>query len=383
MNKIELEATGGDGLANVDYLKVSGNSPSAGDCGGQTSSSSSSSSGNSNSSSSSSSSSGNAPPLIDSSKLMGWATQGGGTTGGGNKNPIKVSSMSALNKEAGGSGAKVIHVSGKLSGTLKVGSNKTIIGMPGTEIKSGGNALNLKGSKNVIIKNIAFYGKPDGSADTVLIHGGSRIWLDHVELVDGGDGMLDIVHGSNYITISWSKFRYTKQTGHQNASLISHSDKAGDSGKMKISFHHNWWAENIAERQPRVRFGQVHIFNNLYVATQGFTSYAIRAGYKANILSERNIFIDFSGQSRAASDAKRKTGEALVFNYAFSKNDSVLETIDDVFINCTDRGVDADDVEGGTFGRGKAFRPPYSYKMDHTDNLEAAIRAGAGPTLRP
>lgn len=287
--------------------------------------------------------------------------------------------MSDLNSQAGGSSSKVIHVSGQLSGTLTVGSNKTIIGMPGTRIKSGGAALKIGSSSNVIIKNIHFQGDPDGSADMANIDGGHHIWIDHCNLVDGGDGMLDIVHGANYITISWCKMWYTEQTGHQNAFLISHSDSAGDDGKMKVTFHHNWWSENIAERQPRVRFGQVHIFNNLYVATQGFTSYAIRAGYKANIRSESNVYIDFSGQSKAAGDAKHEYGECLVFNYAFNKGDSTLQTINDVFINCTERGIDADDVEGGTFGNGTAFRPPYDYSLDPTASLEAAVKANAGP----
>lgn len=313
--------------------------------------------------------------------LMGWATQGGGTKGGGNSKAVNVSSLSACNKAAGGSGSKVIYLSGKHKGKLKVGSNKTIIGKPGTEIRGGG-ALSLKGSKNVIIKNIKFIGSPNGSGDTGNFHSSRNIWLDHCEFVDGGDGMLDIVHGCNYITISWCKFWYTKQTGHQNAMLISHSDGAKDSGKMNITLHHNWWWKNVAERQPRVRFGKVHIFNSLYEATKGFTSYAIRPGYKANILSESNVFKDFTGKSKAAGDAKHKTGECLVFNYAFNKKNSTLETKNDVFINCTKKGIDADDVEGGTFGNGKAFKPPYNYTVDPTSSLEAAIKAGAGPTLK-
>ncbi len=32
----------------------------------------------------------------------------------------------------------------------------------------------------------------------------------------------------------------------------------------RITFHHNWWSTNVAERMPRVRFGQVHAFNNYY-----------------------------------------------------------------------------------------------------------------------
>lgn len=202
------------------------------------------------------------------------------------------------------------------------------------------------------------------------ISGGHHIWIDHFNLVNGGDGLLDIRDGADYITISWSKIWYTGQTDHQNAMLIGHSESNdSDSGKLNVTFHHNWWAENIAERQPRVRFGRVHIYNNLYVATPGFTSYAIRTGYKANIRSERNIFRDFTGQSIDASDAENEYGECLVFNYAFNKDDSILQTIEDVFINCTERGIDADNVEGGTFGNGTTFNPPYHYPSPYMYKL--------------
>src|SRR4029077_4470230 len=60
---------------------------------------------------------------------IGWATVSGGTTGGGNATPKGVSSLSQLNAAVGGSGAAVIHVSGRISGTVNVGSNKTIWGL--------------------------------------------------------------------------------------------------------------------------------------------------------------------------------------------------------------------------------------------------------------
>lgn len=310
-------------------------------------------------------------------EILGWATMEGGTTGGGTAMPQLVDSLAALNAAAGGSDPRVIYVSGKFSGRLSVGSNKTIIGLPGTEIRNGGNVLSLPGSKNVIIRNIAFIGAPDGGDDMAVISGGSHIWLDHLELVDGGDGMLDIVGGSNYITISWCKMRYTEQTGHQNAMLLSSSNTSGDQGKNKVTMHHNWWAENVAERMPRVRFGQVHIFNNLYVATPNFTYYAIRCGFDANVRSERNVFRDFSGTSPLYNN-----GAVLVFNYFDGSGSSVLESVDDVFINCTERAVDSNGAEGGTFSKGTAFTPPYPYTSGSTDTLEAAVRMGAGPTLQ-
>jgi hypothetical protein len=57
----------------------------------------------------------------------------------------------------------------------------------------------------------------------------------------------------------------------------------------------------------------------------------------------------------------------------------ILESVGDVFINCTDSAIDHDGVPGGTFGKGAAFKPPYSYTLDPTENLEKIIKAYAGP----
>jgi pectate lyase len=312
-------------------------------------------------------------------ELIGWASVSGSgittTTGGGNTTPVVVKSLSDLNSQASGSTARVIHVDGQFSGTLKVGSNKTIIGLPGAKITSSGAVLQIGSSTNVIIKNMHFQGSPDGSADMANINGGHHIWIDHCNLVNGGDGMLDIVGTSDFITISWCKLWYTAQTAHQNAILLASSNGSSESrGHMNITFHHNWWAENVTERMPRVRFGKVHILNNLYEATLGWTYYAIRCGYEANVLSENNVYKDFTGNSKAYNN-----GATLVFNYFDGSSSSVLESNGDVFINCTASAKDYDGVLGGTFDNGDAFTPPYSYAPAATDSLEALIKAGAGP----
>jgi pectate lyase len=95
----------------------------------------------------------------------------------------------------------------------------------------------------------------------------------------------------------------------------------------------------------------VHVFNNLYEATPGWTYYAIRAGVGANIRSEHNIYKDFTGTS-VYQDAP-----TLAFNYHDGDSSSVLETIGDEFINCTESAEDHDGVLGGTFGKGTAFTP--------------------------
>jgi pectate lyase len=311
--------------------------------------------------------------------LIGWAAVAGSglttTTGGGNATPVTVTSLSELNSQASGSTAKVIYVSGQFSGTLSVGSNKTIIGLPGAKITSSGAVVSIGSSSNVIIKNMHFQGSVDGSADMANINGGHHIWIDHCNLVNGGDGLLDITGTSDFITISWNRIWYTSKTEHQCAVLLASSNSSTEGrGKLNITFHHNWWAENIQERQPRVRFGKVHILNNLYEATPNWTYYAIRCGWEANVRSENNVYKDFTGTTAAYNNAA-----VLVFNYFDGSSSSVLQSFGDQFINCTPSATDSDGVLGGTFSKGTCFTPPYTYGMDPTTNLEAAIKAGAGP----
>ena len=52
--------------------------------------------------------------------------------------------------------------------------------------------------------------------------------------------------------------------------------------------HHNWYAKNVIERMPRVRYGQVHVFNNYYSSDR--TNYVIGVGVEAQILLEASYF---------------------------------------------------------------------------------------------
>jgi pectate lyase len=82
-----------------------------------------------------------------------------------------------------------------------------------------------------------------------------------------------------------------------------HVDK--DGGKLRVSYIGNHF-ENIQQRGPRVRFGQVHVLNNYFVGStdhpqypmvsegQGGNSYFLGAGYESRIFSEGNAF-DYSG----------------------------------------------------------------------------------------
>ncbi|HYD53210.1 MAG TPA: hypothetical protein VEA99_11300, partial [Gemmatimonadaceae bacterium] len=290
--------------------------------------------------------------------LEGWATVGGTVTGGGNAAPITVTTLSALNSAAAGTTPAVIVVSGTISGNVTIGSNKTIQGANASATIRG--SIRMSGSANVILRNlnIVGYNCSDNSdcqsgADAIGVQNGAHhLWFDHLAISDGSDGNLDFTHAADNITVSWCKFFYTgRPGGHQFSNLIGHSDgNAGeDTGRLRITFHHNWWAEGVGERMPRVRFGQVHVYNNLYTASGN--NYCIAPGAGASVLVENNVF---SG-----------VNDPIDLGYG----DGAATVRGNLFVN----------VSGNTTGRGTAFTPPYAYHLQPASEVEAAVRAGAGP----
>src|SRR5215831_5109920 len=245
---------------------------------------------------------------------VGFASLNGGTTGGGSATPQVVTTLSQFNTAAKGTTAAVIFVSGNLGqGTATIGSNKTIVGCSGTNPTLSGH-VKITSSTNLIIRNLNIVGfncaPPDvdtsnggqcqNGQDAITVQKSHNIWFDHDAISDGSDGNLDIVHGSDDITVSFTKFFYSSKradpndtgaAGHRFSDLIGGSDSNGseDSGHLNITWHHDWWAQNVVERQPRVRFGKNHFFNNLW--TSSGNNYCIGTGHSANLLVQNNAFV--------------------------------------------------------------------------------------------
>jgi len=128
----------------------------------------------------------------------GWASQNGGTTGGGNAQAITVTTLADLQNYASSSTPRVIFVNGVIgsgvSTRVSVGSNKTIIGLPGATLNGG---FDIKNVSNVIIRNMRIQGPGaidvDG-VDCITVDNSTNVWLDHLEIFDGQDGNTDIVN---------------------------------------------------------------------------------------------------------------------------------------------------------------------------------------------
>jgi pectate lyase len=298
-----------------------------------------------------------------------------GTTGGGNATPQVVTTVDAFKAAVSGTAKGVVYLNAVLPpASVAIGSNKTIVGVCGAEFHGH---LGFSHSANVIVRNLKIvgYGVGDCSkdpafdasvgcssgADAVSISSASHhVWVDHCDISDGTDGNLDINAGSDFITISWTKFHYTPRTdnvgddstgaaGHRFSNLIgSGDDVPEDVGHLNVTWHHNWWADNVNQRMPRTRRGKIHVVNNLF--TSGGNSYCTNAGFETHLLVENNVY---SGVKNPLSpDAN---GDMLARNNVFSN------------------------TSGTTMANGTGFTPPYSYAPEPTGSLQAAIMSGAGP----
>ncbi|WP_437276549.1 hypothetical protein WME90_35635 [Sorangium sp. So ce375] len=208
--------------------------------------------------------------------VPGFASVAGGTTGGGTdlSSAITVDSMSALQNAAKGSTPAIILVKpGNYSGTLAPGANKTIIGVgPGVTIM-GNIRMSGDGVHNIILRNLAVRGARCASyeeckagADAVYTgNGAHHVWLDHLDISDGQDGNCDITQGADYVTVSWARFYYTYDKEHRFSNLIAGSDDEPASvGKLHITYMNSHWGERVDTRQPRGRYGNVHMLNNYH-----------------------------------------------------------------------------------------------------------------------
>ena len=291
---------------------------------------------------------------------IGWATQNGGTTGGGSIAPITVTTLIDLQTQAKASGAKVIYVSGTMgtgvSTRVAVAANKTIIGLPGATLIGG---FDVKAS-NVIIRNMKIQGPGSvdvNGVDCITIDGASNVLIDHCDLYDGQDGNMDIVNGANYVAVTWCKFSYTSaSSNHQFCNLLGNSDsKTSDRTKLKITMMYNWWTAGCVERMPRVRYGQVHVVNNLFDSKNA--SYCVRAGIEADILVEANYF------------------DAVKTPIDLYQNNFTAVTQKNNFFSGT---------TGNTNGSGTAFTPPYALAITAAANVKALVSnatCGAGATM--
>ncbi len=279
---------------------------------------------------------------------------------------------------------------------INVGSNKTIFGL-GEDATIHKGTLNLDDVSNVIVRNIHFAdsydlfpawdgtdgdeGNWNSEYDLIQIRESDHVWIDHNTFTDGDrpdhaepevfgrrvqhhDGAVDIVNASSFVTLSNNHVQ-----NHDKTHLIGSSDsRETDRGQLKVTLASNWF-ENSGQRAPRVRFGEVHVFNNLYEGSANAQypfNYALGAGFESKIYSEANAFemgegvapTDIIGLYKGVAlydEGSLFNGEPVDLVAAFNEANSDAQLSTDV-----------------------GWVPPYDYEVKPAAEVAEQVRANAG-----
>ena len=277
---------------------------------------------------------------------------GAGTTGGGSASAVTVSTLDAFKSAVTGASSKVVKVNGliSLSGQVDVGSNTTVLGVGSASGFTGG-GLRLKNVTNVVVRNLNI-SKSVAPADGITVQASTKVWIDHNAFssdLDHGkdyyDGLVDISHASDYVTVSWNTFK-----NHYKGSLVGHSDNnaSEDTGHLRVTYHHNWF-DQVNSRIPSLRFGTGHFYDNYVVGAET----AVHSRMGAQMFVQNNVF--------------RDTEVAVTTN-----RDSDVDGYANLSGN--DLGGAATEIsQVGTF-----TSPPYSYTAEPASTVVASVTAGAG-----
>lgn len=209
---------------------------------------------------------------------IGYASVNGKTTGGAGGQTVTVTTLAALTSALSSKSPMIIQVSGTITGTglLQVESNKTILGLRGSQLIGAG--LLIYNKSNVIVRNMTI-SKVRTYSNIIIKEGSHHVWVDHCDLGservsdwDYYDGLLDVGTGADYVTLSWNKLH-----DNHKAMLIGFSyTRPDDANHLNVTVHHNLFS-NISERTPDARYGNVHVFNN----------YMLNAGYVGSLMGAK------------------------------------------------------------------------------------------------
>ncbi|KAF2968001.1 hypothetical protein GQX73_g5555 [Xylaria multiplex] len=287
---------------------------------------------------------------------VGYCTLNGGTTGGTGGTTTTVSTLAQFTAAAQAEGPAVILVSGSLTGAVKVNvtSNKSIIGKAGSSLTGIG--LTILGQSNVIIRNLKSSKVLAEYGDVVTVQKSSNVWIDSCDFSadldhdkDYYDGLVDIVHASEWVTVSNTYFH-----DHWKGSLVGHSSNNGDedTGHLHVTFYGNWF-HNINSRTPMYRFGTGHLFNS-YFSNMGDT--VVNTRDNAQMLIESSVWESCPKKGIFTNDSNVGPGYAVVndIDLGGSQNLAPVGTLTSV---------------------------PYSYKLLGSANTKASVQANAGQKL--
>lgn len=237
-------------------------------------------------------------------------------------------------------------------------------------------------ANNIIIRNINFrQPKANNGADAVSMQECEGVWVDHCTFTslnqtkDYEDGSTDITHGSKNVTVSWNHYILT-----QKSCLVGHSNSQTTDTEITATFHHNWFDQS-SSRHPRVRFGKVHVYNNLF---DGNTTYGVGSAYGAKVLVEYNYFdgvqLPTDICTYPAKESNESNLQGSVAGYLYATQDVLVnrpEKAKDPYplTNVKYKSYQGETITPLTYAD---FKPAYDYIVTPAEDVPTVVKGGAG-----
>lgn len=284
-----------------------------------------------------------------------------GVTGGGTGQVVHAKSRSDFEKYVSGAEARVVILDVDITGggmqdlqdQITIGSNKTIIGA-GAGKALNGICLDISHQSNIILRNISL---TKGRVDGISMRTCHHVWIDHCDLSNSYDGLLDFTVASNYMTVSWTKLHDHDKVSITNSGTAHYEDY----GKERVTFAHCWFANNV-QRNPRIGYGLMHIYNCYWT---DISSYCIGFHSQAQVLSEYNYF-----SSSARKAFNNQYANVLPYCGYLTDNGSYLD------------GSSPKTASDQTY-TGISYTPKtyYDYEFDQTavNDVPNDVKGGVGP----
>ncbi len=286
---------------------------------------------------------------------------------------------------------------------MDIPSNTTIVGADRRSTITGA-ALRVNGASNVIVRNLTLrdaadcfpaWDPTDGDEGNwnseydllQIINGAAHVWVNHAAFTDAPnldstqpsyfgrpyqvhDGAVDVTNGSDLVTISDNRF-----TDHDKLLLIGSTDSPtrGDPGKLRVTIHHNLFAD-VGQRTPRVRYGQVDLYNNHYRMRQQSSVpfvYSLGVGVSSHLYAEANAF----------SLARGIPVASLIQVYGGTELVTVRNTVNGRRVNLLaayNRSVPAEEE----LRRDTSWRPTLRRHVDPPRAVPRLVDRWAGPLFR-
>jgi len=168
---------------------------------------------------------------------------------------------------------------------ISVTSDKTLVGL-GRGAQLFGATLDIGGSKNVIVRNVALYGvNPDliEAGDGITLDQADGIWVDHVTFEAISDGFIDATKGSQNLTFSW-----LRNNGLNVFACGGKHPRSNELAETTATIHHTLW-QQVTGKAPLARGAGsfVHLFNDVVLDDP---SYAVGSSCGAQVLLEASSF---------------------------------------------------------------------------------------------